>query len=329
MLILASSHLRLLCSRNVLLFFFLRDWCAALLLLRTSFDTCGWLSLLSSSGGGINRGEMQPPQRRSVRVDHCRAVSTDSLFRDLYDDSEDEDDEVGYADPVQDDLYTRKMGVKPKPASPVSYDKFLPKFWTPEEDVHIQKIKLGSQRRPWYKKMQGFRCVRTLIYKREKKHKHLPFARTYTDISIYTIARSVLTFCLTHLIFLIFLNTCMLIYPFALQIWDSMSKCCRFLPLTVLSLLQPLLPVFSLLPFVFLCPPFPFIHPAVLGCSPKKSGSSSDDSDCDISPWLSSAPSPSGPSPSHSHTHEASAQTTIVVGKRSIQLHDSDDAGMF
>uniref|UniRef100_A0A3P9D4U6 LIM domain 7a n=1 Tax=Maylandia zebra TaxID=106582 RepID=A0A3P9D4U6_9CICH len=48
------------------------------------------------------------------------------------------------------------MGIKPLPTSSVSYDKFLPKFWTPEEDIHIQKIKLGSQRRPWYKKIQGF-----------------------------------------------------------------------------------------------------------------------------------------------------------------------------
>uniref|UniRef100_A0A671UVM7 Ubiquitin carboxyl-terminal hydrolase n=1 Tax=Sparus aurata TaxID=8175 RepID=A0A671UVM7_SPAAU len=95
-------------------------------------------------------------------VDHLRVVSTDSLFREIYGDSEDEDDEVGYADPIQDDLYARKMGIKPQPAGNESHDKFLPKFWTPEEDVHIQKIKLGSQRRPWYKKMQGFRCVRAL-----------------------------------------------------------------------------------------------------------------------------------------------------------------------
>ncbi|XP_078118431.1 uncharacterized protein LOC144525457 [Sander vitreus] len=152
-------------------------------------------------------------------MDHRRPVSTDSLFREICDDSEDEDDDVGYADPIQDDLYSRKMGVKTQPVAKVSYDKFLPKFWTPEEDVHIQKIKLGSQRRPWYKKMQGV--------------------------------------------------------------------------------------------------------------SYKKSGSSSDDSDCDISPWLSSAPSPSGPSPSHSHTHKASAHTTLVVGKRLIQLHDCDNEGMF
>ncbi|XP_028992529.1 LIM domain only protein 7-like [Betta splendens] len=143
----------------------------------------GWS--LSSSGG-------------SAGVDHH------SLFRGDAD-SEEEDDEVGYADPVQDDLYARKMGLKPQPAGNAAYNKFLPKFWTPEEDVHLQKIKLGSQRRPWYKKMQGL--------------------------------------------------------------------------------------------------------------SPKKSGSSSDDSDCDISPWLSSAPSPSGPSPSHSHTPEASARPTLVVGK--------------
>ncbi|KAJ8351704.1 hypothetical protein SKAU_G00231800 [Synaphobranchus kaupii] len=74
----------------------------------------------------------------------------------LYEDSEDEG-EVGYADPVQDDLYTRRVGLTLQPSKNVSYDKFLPKFWTPEEDAHIRKIKLGSQRRPWYKKMQGLR----------------------------------------------------------------------------------------------------------------------------------------------------------------------------
>ncbi|CAG5865820.1 unnamed protein product [Menidia menidia] len=106
--------------------------------------------------GHSKGGKTQPPKRGSVRVDHRRAVHSNSLFRDMCDDSEDEDDEVGYADPVQDDLYSRKMGFKPQPAGSGSYDKFLPKFWTPEEDVHVQKIKLGSQRRPWYKKMQGF-----------------------------------------------------------------------------------------------------------------------------------------------------------------------------
>ncbi|KAM9804807.1 LIM domain only protein 7-like [Neosynchiropus ocellatus] len=105
-----------------------------------------WLSLLSSS-------DMETQQ---VRISHRAGVSHVSLFRDGYDDSEDEDDDVGYADPVQDDLYTRKVGVKPQATGSASYDKFLPKFWTPEEDIHIRKIKMGSKRRPWYKKMQGF-----------------------------------------------------------------------------------------------------------------------------------------------------------------------------
>lgn len=146
------------CEVAVLHFFFLLRDCCALLLLKNHFDTCGWLSLLSSKSG-----TMPPPKHGSVRVDHRRAVHTNSLFRDIYDDSEEEDDEVGYADPVQDDLYARKMGIKSQPVSSVSYDKFLPKFWTPEEDVHVEAIKQGSQRRPWYKKMQGFRCVRAFV----------------------------------------------------------------------------------------------------------------------------------------------------------------------
>ncbi|TNN29501.1 LIM domain only protein 7 [Liparis tanakae] len=104
-------------------------------------------------------GGARPPQPGSVGADR-----RNSPFRESYDDSEDSEDDEGYADPVQDDLYSRKMGVQPAPAAAAaaagSFDKFLPKFWTPEEDTHIQKIKLGSQKRPWYKKMQGFRCVR-------------------------------------------------------------------------------------------------------------------------------------------------------------------------
>ncbi|KAI4875187.1 hypothetical protein NFI96_023959, partial [Prochilodus magdalenae] len=74
----------------------------------------------------------------------------------MYEDSEEDDDEIGYADPVQDDLYARKVGIMAQTSATVPHDKFLPKFWTPEEDAHVQKIRLGSQRRPWYRKIQGF-----------------------------------------------------------------------------------------------------------------------------------------------------------------------------
>ncbi|XP_070999338.1 LIM domain only protein 7-like isoform X3 [Oncorhynchus clarkii lewisi] len=169
------------------------------------------VTCLSSSGPMTPMCSPQP-QMGSVRVDHHCPLPTDSLLRQMYDDSEDEEDDVGYADPIQDDLYARKVGALPKSTVDVSYDRFLPKFWTPEEDTHVQKIKLGSQRRPWYKKIQGF--------------------------------------------------------------------------------------------------------------SRKKSGgSSSDDSDCDVSRWLSSAPS--GPSPSsHPHAPEGSAHTSLPAGQRSKSMTD-------
>ncbi|XP_035390438.1 LIM domain only protein 7 isoform X2 [Electrophorus electricus] len=89
---------------------------------------------------------------RPVRTSIGRPEGTDVC---LYDSGEEEDD-MGCADPVHDDLYTRKVGLVAQPPAMMSYDKFLPKFWTPEEDVHVQKIKTGSQRRPWYRKIQGF-----------------------------------------------------------------------------------------------------------------------------------------------------------------------------
>ncbi|XP_016363811.1 LIM domain only protein 7-like isoform X5 [Sinocyclocheilus rhinocerous] len=92
-------------------------------------------------------------QSQPLERTYRRPVSTGVC---IYDDSEEEDDELGYADPVQDDLYARKVGLRPQPSVTVPLDKFLPKFWTPEEDVLVKKIKLGSQRRPWYRKIQGF-----------------------------------------------------------------------------------------------------------------------------------------------------------------------------
>ncbi|XP_016302244.1 LIM domain only protein 7-like isoform X8 [Sinocyclocheilus anshuiensis] len=92
-------------------------------------------------------------QSQPLERTYRRPVSTGVC---IYDDSEEEDDEFGYADPVQDDLYARKAGLRPQPSVTVPFDTFLPKFWTPEEDVLVKKIKLGSQRRPWYRKIQGF-----------------------------------------------------------------------------------------------------------------------------------------------------------------------------
>lgn len=115
----------------------------------------GWFDVLlvvyNKNGCLLSSSQSQPLQRT-----YRRPVSTDAC---IYDDSEEEDDEFGYADPVQDDLYARKVGLMPQTSATEPFDKFLPKFWTPEEDAHVKMIKLGSQRRPWYRKIQGFRSV--------------------------------------------------------------------------------------------------------------------------------------------------------------------------
>ncbi|XP_057188232.1 LIM domain only protein 7b isoform X8 [Triplophysa rosa] len=85
-------------------------------------------------------------------------IEEEFLHRVLNDGTSDSDEDRGYADPVQDDLHARRVLLSEHQTSVnVDSDKFLPKYWTPEEDLHVQKIRLGSQRRPWYKKLQGFR----------------------------------------------------------------------------------------------------------------------------------------------------------------------------
>lgn len=88
------------------------------------------------------------------------ALDEELLLRAWNEDSSDSDEGRGFADPVQDDLYARKvLQATHQTSVNTESEKFLPKYWTPEEDAHVRRINLGSQRRPWYKKMQGFRLV--------------------------------------------------------------------------------------------------------------------------------------------------------------------------
>lgn len=88
------------------------------------------------------------------------ALEAELLLRAWNEDSSDSDEGQGSADPVQDDLYARKvLQAIHQTSINTDSDKFLPKYWTPEEDAHVRRISRGSQRRPWYKKMQGFRLV--------------------------------------------------------------------------------------------------------------------------------------------------------------------------
>ncbi|XP_068274517.1 LIM domain only protein 7 isoform X4 [Nyctibius grandis] len=67
---------------------------------------------------------------------------------------EDEEEEIGIPNIEKDDLYFRKLSSSAANTM-VAFDKFLPKFWTPEEELLWKKIRKSSFK-PWYKEIQGF-----------------------------------------------------------------------------------------------------------------------------------------------------------------------------
>ncbi|XP_067297497.1 LIM domain only protein 7b [Pseudorasbora parva] len=123
-----------------------------------------WLTLSDAS-----RLAAVPPKRSNQSVSsipsengppECESATLEEEFlqRSLNNGMSDSDEDRGYADPVLDDLYARRVLISEHQTSiKADSDKFMPKYWTPEEDLHVKNIRLGSQRRPWYKKMQGFR----------------------------------------------------------------------------------------------------------------------------------------------------------------------------
>ncbi|KAF1392738.1 hypothetical protein PFLUV_G00031180 [Perca fluviatilis] len=69
---------------------------------------------------------------------------------------DDSDDDYTDADPVLDDLYFRRVQqTLHQTSNNPNYDRFLPRYWTPEEETRVRTIYLGSQRRPWYRILQG------------------------------------------------------------------------------------------------------------------------------------------------------------------------------
>uniref|UniRef100_A0A667WJY5 LIM domain 7b n=1 Tax=Myripristis murdjan TaxID=586833 RepID=A0A667WJY5_9TELE len=69
---------------------------------------------------------------------------------------EDSEDDNTEADPVLDDLYVRRVQLALHQTSTnPNYDCFLPRYWTPEEEIRVRRIYLGSQKRPWYRNMQN------------------------------------------------------------------------------------------------------------------------------------------------------------------------------
>ncbi|KAM3877065.1 LIM domain only protein 7b [Diretmus argenteus] len=92
------------------------------------------------------------------------AIDKEFFLRALRKEEEDSEDDETEADPVLDDLYVRRMQQTHHQTSlNPNFDRFLPRYWTPEEDIRVRKIYLGSQRRPWYHKMQGLRACQIQV----------------------------------------------------------------------------------------------------------------------------------------------------------------------
>ncbi|XP_039400049.1 LIM domain only protein 7 isoform X2 [Mauremys reevesii] len=103
-------------------------------------------------------GTFSSNQRRQRHLDPKEEskpkVNISSKFSGYSDDEEEKT--VGIPNIEKDDLYVRKLNSAVSNPM-VSFDKFLPKFWTPEEELHWKNIKKGSSSKPWYKELQGFR----------------------------------------------------------------------------------------------------------------------------------------------------------------------------
>ncbi|KAF0043083.1 hypothetical protein F2P81_004420 [Scophthalmus maximus] len=86
------------------------------------------------------------------------SVFDDELFQRALCEEDSAEEDYAEADPVLDDLYIRRVQQTVHLTSTNhDCDRFLPRHWTPEEEIRVRAIYLGSQRRPWYRKMQGLR----------------------------------------------------------------------------------------------------------------------------------------------------------------------------
>lgn len=83
----------------------------------------------------------------------------EALFLQALCDEDSEDDNTE-ADPVLDDLFFRRMKqTLHQTSTGPCHDRFLPRYWSPEEEQRVRTIYLGSRRRQWYRKMQNLRFV--------------------------------------------------------------------------------------------------------------------------------------------------------------------------
>ncbi|XP_039405882.1 LIM domain only protein 7 isoform X8 [Corvus cornix cornix] len=110
-----------------------------------------WASPVFTESDGTFSSNQRRQRQLDTKEENKPRVNNPSQLSGYFDEDE---EEVGIPNIEKDDLYFRKL-CSSAPNTVVAFDKFLPKFWTPEEELLWKKIKKSSFK-PWYKEIQGF-----------------------------------------------------------------------------------------------------------------------------------------------------------------------------
>ncbi|XP_010211569.1 PREDICTED: LIM domain only protein 7 [Tinamus guttatus] len=111
-----------------------------------------WASPVYTDSDGTFSSNQRSQRQLDTKVENKPRANLASQLSGYSD--EDEEESLGVPNIEKDDLYFRKLSSS-APSTVVSFDKFLPKFWTPEEELMWKKIRKSSFK-PWYKEIQGF-----------------------------------------------------------------------------------------------------------------------------------------------------------------------------
>ncbi|RMC06947.1 hypothetical protein DUI87_16399 [Hirundo rustica rustica] len=110
-----------------------------------------WASPVFTESDGTFSSNQRRQRQLDTKEENKPRINNPSQLSGYFDDDE---EAVGIPNIEKDDLYFRKLSSS-APNTVVAFDKFLPKFWTPEEELLWKKIKKSSFK-PWYKEIQGF-----------------------------------------------------------------------------------------------------------------------------------------------------------------------------
>ncbi|XP_029458891.1 LIM domain only protein 7 [Rhinatrema bivittatum] len=107
------------------------------------------------TGSVVAASEQRSVQRQNLGAKDYSRSTLKGTLNPITNNSKKEEHSTWIPHFRKDDLYIRRLNM-PATSSSVLSDTFLPKWWTPEEELCWKKIKHGSHSRPWYKEFQGF-----------------------------------------------------------------------------------------------------------------------------------------------------------------------------